>query len=359
MTALTRPAVALALILTLALGVVLRFFLAGHPLGLGDFHHLRHAHSHLGYYGFLFPLVWRVWRNAGIPQPGPRVFIAYGLATAAATLGFWVGGYNVVAIVGSAVVGLGWVISALWTRVFPWNGRWGWLSSGPAGVLVAGILIPPIAIITQRDPLRAAEWVHTFLSLLIFLVFLPAALHRIGLPLRHPLWVWVAALPASVHAGLYPHLAFGLGFVGYAALLAGGLWQKRMQVPALVAVQLGFLAVGLLFFGLGLLPENASIAVAGFHFIFLGPVVSVAGLARPGIPRFLLWAQALLVMAFAAAIVGTTFAATAYHASQTAAWLGVAVALITALLAGVAVWRWRDIEKAEIPAGDAHDHPTS
>ncbi len=56
----------------LFLGVGLRWGMAGElhlPL---PFDHFRHAHSHTGYFGVLFPLAWLGWAACGIAPLGRR-----------------------------------------------------------------------------------------------------------------------------------------------------------------------------------------------------------------------------------------------------------------------------------------------
>lgn len=71
-TARWRVGLLAALLGTIGLGVWLRWALAGAVDLLAPFGHLRHAHSHLGYYGLLFPLAWLGWKAAGATIPGRR-----------------------------------------------------------------------------------------------------------------------------------------------------------------------------------------------------------------------------------------------------------------------------------------------
>ena len=96
--------VLLSLVGTLTLGVGLRWALAGVPLLPGGFVELRHAHSHLGYYGVLFPLMWWAWRRLGQRAPGLPLLGLYAVGVVMSAVGFAREGYGRPAIIGSTIV---------------------------------------------------------------------------------------------------------------------------------------------------------------------------------------------------------------------------------------------------------------
>ena len=69
----------LALLLaTMTLGALLRAQLAGVG-SVGIFAYVRHAHSHLGYYGVLFPALWYVWSTSKRGRAlSPATLVVYG-----------------------------------------------------------------------------------------------------------------------------------------------------------------------------------------------------------------------------------------------------------------------------------------
>jgi hypothetical protein len=190
-----RVGVAVAAVGTLGLGLWLRWFLAGRVPIPTDFAFLRHAHSHLGYYGLLFPAAWWAWAYVGAATPGPRLTAVYGAATLLATVGFVRAGYGPEAIVGSTIVGVAWLVSA--ARVLrprseaePSGGGGRRAAPSPrplTGMLPAVVLaeacVPPIAIFLRRDPVLAHGLVTTFLTMLLLGVVVPSVLATRGLVL--------------------------------------------------------------------------------------------------------------------------------------------------------------------------------
>ncbi len=267
------------------LGALLRGVLAGFVLPFSSFPLLRHAHSHLGYYGVLFPLVW--WtqaRVAGTPRPpGPATTAVYALAVLAATIGFATQGYGIVAIVSSTVVLAVWLGSA-W-RALPWLARprsW-WWSVAPS-ITCAAIAIPAVAVLTSRDPALARELVQGFLTMLLFGVVAPTALDRQGAPAAFgPLW-WAGVAGASLLLGPWPTLVSQLGTALLGLLLIRAGWQARAPLDLRALWMLP--GAGMLVLGSGLLVETPPLAIAGLHFVLLGPVLlSLAPTQPPALAR--------------------------------------------------------------------------
>lgn len=273
------------------------------PAGLAgavDFAHLRHVHMHAGYYALLFPLLWLVTAALGVPAPGRRLALVYGVACAVSLAGFLRAGYGLEAIAGSTVVGVVWNIVAVRSRALLRERTW--LRSVPLGVVVASLFIPPIAVFTRRDPPLAQELVHSFLAVLVFLTFIPAALARTGAR-AVPLVVWgPLALAAAGFVGALHAAPLGLGLgLGLAGAGAALLWSAAsIRAPHDVA-RLGFFALGaaVIPVGLGLVPWARDVAIAAIHATVLGPllVALLAGVASWSRP-----VQALqLALAFAMA----------------------------------------------------------
>ncbi len=85
----------------MAIGVLLRWALTGVVTLSLPFSHLRHTHSHLGYFGLLFPLAWQGWRAANVHTPELVALFCYALSTIVACVGFEWSGYGPIAIAGS------------------------------------------------------------------------------------------------------------------------------------------------------------------------------------------------------------------------------------------------------------------
>jgi hypothetical protein len=264
--------IATALAGTLLLGVWLRWALAGTLPIWGDFGHIRHGHSHLGYFGVLFPLAWLGWRSVGAPVPGGRALRVYGLATAVAFAGFLRAGYGVEAIAGSTVVGGIWLISAWRLRrhvLVPDDA----LAPVLPGVILAELCIPFIAVTLDSSPTQAEGWVATFLALLLLMVLVPSSLAVRGVRLPGaPLFGLAGALGAAALGawpGVLPRVGLGLYAVWLLriALVAPRLPLHLRSAWAAVGLGLGGVAVAIL-------PNVRPVAIGAIHFMILGPVVA-------------------------------------------------------------------------------------
>ncbi len=320
---------AASLLGTLLLGVTLRAFLAGVPLPWGEYRALRHAHSHLGYYGVLFPLAWWAAARIGAPVPGPRTTALYALAVLVGSGGFAVAGYGRVAIVGSTTVLAIWLSWAWQLRGHALSRSW--LSSAPWSVLAAAVAIPAVAVLTSRAPELARELVQGFLTVLMFGVVAPLALALERAPPPPPgLWLLTtlgAALVLGPLPGLLPHLSLAL----LGALVATAGW--RAAAPLEIRLLWVGLGVALLALGTRLLPEHHAVAIAGVHFAVLGPLLLALG--RPlfgALPRPARLTYIGLLLAFTAAVGVQAWWMTT-PITRLAAALGLALAAMWVLLA--------------------------
>src|SRR5690606_13977392 len=127
----------------------------------------------------------------------------YFVASAVAVVAFGLDGYCLPAIVSSSVVGILWIYAA--RGHLRRDGRpGGALKIAPFAIGAALLLIPAVAITTRTHPALASRLVHSFLSLLFFLVAVPAALSRVGTLPSAP-GLLAAGVMAAVHLGLWPH----------------------------------------------------------------------------------------------------------------------------------------------------------
>ena len=273
------PALAiLSLVGTLTLGVLMRWAFAGTPLPWGSLINLRHAHSHLGYYGVLFPLMWWAWARLGAPVPGRRLLAVYAAAVGASALGFAAEGYGPTAIAGSTTVLAVWIYSAwLLARWRPGRRGLGWLSPAPLAIVLGAALIPPVAVLSTRDAALSAQVAHSFLSILTLGALTPTALAVLDTE-PPPAALWLAAtLAGAFFLGPLRSSWTGLGLAALGLALGRSLWRARARsaaglawagaVPAMLAL------------GSGLLPYGYEVAIAGVHYLLLGPVL--LSLARP------------------------------------------------------------------------------
>ena len=252
---------------TVGVGVALRLAFAGvipMPLAVDD---VRHAHSHAGYFGVLFPLVWLAWSRAGAPILNTRQLQIYAGAAGVACAGFAFLGYGPLTIAASTALGALWLWSAWQARAFV-APRHGWLRTGPIGIALASALVPAIGILTPRDAVLGTRLAHTFLALLMFTVIVPAALARqLAPPVRAGLWL-VLSLGASLELGVWSHPIPRLCLVGLGGALA---WVSARARGDLI-VRLGMGACGLaavLGGAIGVI-SLYSVAIASVHVLVLG-----------------------------------------------------------------------------------------
>lgn len=294
-------AIGVALLTTLSVGFWMRWNLAGHLPRVSDFAALRHGHSHLGYYGVLFPLAWIGWKYAGAWSPGRTLLWVYGGAVATSFVGFVQAGYGAVAIVGSSLVGLLWIGTAwpLRRRIFPWGDPLGLVLPG---VLFAQACVPFIARSVRQDPVVAQGFVATFLGSLLFLVIIPSALATLRVRTPFGPAVFVAGALGALFLGAWPTgmargglILFGLWIVSVGFNRAGSAktaldadWGQPFRTHLRVvwlALGLGLLAVAL-----GLIPNVRPVVIGAIHFVVLGPIMGTLAplwLRRP--PSELAW----------------------------------------------------------------------
>jgi len=265
-----RAIVAVSLAGTMLVGVWLRWALAGSvPLAL-PFAHLRHAHSHLGYFGLLFPIAWIGWRAAGAPVPGRRTLIAYALCTAVACVGFLHGGYGPVAIAGSTLVAAFWLWSArgILGRLKKLRDP---LGAVPLGIVASLACVPPIALTLRTSPALAHGFVTTFLSGLLLVVIIPSVFagRRIS-PGPWPFFLATGCLGA-LSLGVAPNAVTRLGLLAFAGLMLAPVLSSRLELHARAAWALVGLGLGAM--AVGLVPNVRPVALGAIHFLILGPVL--------------------------------------------------------------------------------------
>lgn len=314
-----------ALLTALFFGVWLRWFLAGHATIPLDFKHLRHAHSHVGFFGVLFPLAWLGWGRAHAPIPGIKTGLLYAGAVVLSTIGFLQAGYGLVAIVGSTIVGAIWIITA-WRLKGRMRSLHDPLGAILPGVLLAEACIPPIAYFLRRQPELAHGFVTMFLSALLLLVIIPSALAARKISVGPwPVYLLCAGL-GTCALGVWPHaLSFGGLGVGAMMLALATLRAKSLE-PWLRALWLA-VGTGLAALSLGFIPNNRAVGVGSIHFMILGPVLAtLAPLAmKVTLPAWSWWLYTTAASAFGLALVamGLTSAAVLLNV---AGWTGTIVA---------------------------------
>lgn len=349
--------VATTLISTAVFGVALRVDLASGALsGAGlEFANVRHAHSHLGFYGFLTLAWWLVLREREalvLPRWLGPIHLAVVLV---ATVLFTSSGYVVSTIVLSTVVAASW----LWVA---WRSRHakGWLALAPWGVMAGTLLVPAIAVMAKRDFGLSRQLAHVFVALMVLWVFVPMALAALRAPVVSR-WAWLVTTAIGstylVFAGEGPEawpwpLGLFLGLAG--ALLGIVLWQARQAVlawPRPLSFVWFAMALGLIVLGLVPPLQIEAARLAALHFTVLGPVTLTLwfhlGASREsGGALVELYLVALLTMV-TAMVFGPLGVMDYPLAMDVALWAGVALVV---LMIAAQVWRvWLTRGRRHLP----------
>jgi hypothetical protein len=347
------------LIATLFSGVWLRAaFVEGAVLGGFSFGHALHAHSHLAFFGWttmaLFAILSRRG-DLGVSAPWLRWHAhAAGVASAAAFVGFLIGGYN------SWTIGLSVVHVAIWVAFVAeaWapaarlgrvertycRGSLGFLVLAGAGAMAPGFVMAR----GIGDPWVSQIAVHSFLTPFmagwLMLGAMGAAYvgleaRRFSLPafwftvagvvpsaLLHPLasppaeWMLIAGRLGTASLGI------GAGLFATDLLRAGRTLHPLLKVAAVAAALKGAAEVAVAA-GIGLeLTAVRALSIGYLHLVLLGvvtPVLMAVGLRLPRAPRRTrLYAGGLALMLASLAAMGVPAAATALvEAGFSVAWL--------------------------------------
>jgi hypothetical protein len=320
------------LIATVLLGLWFRWQLAGW-VPVADGLDLRRAHSHLGYYGVLFPLSWMLGARRVAPRSG-ILLVYFGLCALSAAA-FLEEGYGPVSRAASAGILLVWLAQA-------WRGRAGlwrrdWRACAPGATVLAAALIGAVARVNGTDPGLAQALARLFLTVLLLGAFVPAALGAAGAAPPRPL-AWLAlTLCAGVRLtglGLAGPAGGALTALAGAALLDALFGRRAAWRPGEGRLRLSWaaFALGLVGAGLSGAPLPHPLAIAGIHFLVLGPLlltlVAARGWSAPGAP---------LRLAYEGTVVAMCGAIAWPHSAAATAAAALGTAVVLAILVGVAV----------------------
>ncbi len=270
---------------TLAAGLVFRAQLAGWIV-LDPGFELRRAHSHLGFYGVLFPVSWYLWNEKAKGLPNGWPLLLYFALAAASGIGFFIQGYGPFTIAASTGVLFVWLAIAIRNFSFDDVRRRSWLSVMPTAIFMASLLVGTVAVMNRRDPALASRLARTFLSLLLFGGILPAVISSLGgAAPRAGVWL-LASLAAGISlTGAHSHPFFSIGLIALGGLILASFWRSPPHSNPLssrACWHWRIFAVGLMATGASLLPHHHSAAIAGVHYLVLGPVILSFAAKIPG-----------------------------------------------------------------------------
>ena len=264
------------LFLTVVLGLILRWQMAGYSSAHTSGLYLRRAHSHIGFYGALFPITWLFLLNTAAWIPGRRLMLFYGLMVALSIAGFLYSSYAPLSISSSTI------ILAIWLQ-FAWknhvrrrvDGAPKCLALIAPSIALASLQIFAVAFLARTNPELSLLMTRSFLAVLIFGVFVPVSINSIYCSNFFILPWFVATIVSAVYlsgiSDFWP-LAFGpmwlaldiFRMITFRATPLGGEGHLRL-VWGVFAGALGLT-------GLQILPHSYHYGIAGVHFLILGPI---------------------------------------------------------------------------------------
>lgn len=303
----------LFVIITGLLGLLLRWQLTGYGTATLMEWDLRRAHSHLGFYGVLFPVAWSIYGARKLWAPKGKLLLTYLLLCLLSVFAFLLQGYGFLAIASSTGVLIVWILFGWRNQSIRALFQKDWTAPASFSIYLSAILIPLVAVITKRDTSLANQIARFFLSLLIFGVFIPVTLRSLKGRAPHAgLWFLTSILGASFLTFPESPRVLGLALAWLGFEIARSILQRN-PLPHPNTVQdlrlrmMWFvLATGFVAVGTNLFPPNYVQAIAGIHFLFLGPVLLsyllIEREKRP--PEWLrvLYEMSLLVMVSAIAL---------------------------------------------------------
>lgn len=270
------------ILLTALLGLALRWQMAGASIPWLSGLDIRRAHSHLGFYGVLFPATWITLSSLGSNTPGRRTFFFYCGFALLSTVGFLFWGYGILAITSSTAVLFVWLHHAWKNQSHQRLLSRNWMGASALSIYISAILIGAVAISTRTQPELANKLARSFLTLLLFGVFIPSALNTFT---RHApvaiTWFFGIVSGAIYLTELSTHWFFGVGLVSVGLEISRALWKTHIderqknqyQIDRRILCLWAIFAGSLIATGLGLLPYSYFSAIAGIHYLILGPLL--------------------------------------------------------------------------------------
>lgn len=253
--------------ITVALGLILRWQFAGYVVpGLGDVE-LRRVHSHIGFYGLLFPLAWIHMKYLGAWVPGRRCLALYILMCLISLIAFPLQGYGPISIFSSTVVLGIWLLFALKNL----RTRETWMKPIAPSIFISAFMIVGVAVLSKNQPELSLRMARGFLSLLLFGVFIPVALRTMSCRSSQPyLWLAASVMTSFYLTGVVESQVLAAGPLYIGVDLACSVWGNPRRHLSLLWLAFG---LSLVLTVVSVLPHNHSFGIAGVHFLILGPLL--------------------------------------------------------------------------------------
>lgn len=294
---------------------------------------LRRSHSHLGFYGFLFPLMWHELKNQ-FWVPGKIIKRIYILLLILSTIGFATAGYGVIAHISSFLTLVIWLIFAFKNIKTLKNLSEDMTSIIPLSIIASASVVLLVLISRFGTSVAPLLLVRVFLVILLFGVFAPMALRQVSNRIPHGV-LWLVSV---VGFGLL--LAENLeGYLLLMPALLGGLIcysifpSMKATVDEKNRIRLYWIGIALVLFliTLKVVPNNHFTAVSGIHFFVFLIIV----------PTFLKFKNNILKLVYegsALAMVGLIYSQNIttwnYHSNQIALSL-VSISMVFLILFGL------------------------
>ena len=258
-------------IISISIGLFLRFQFAGLVNSFEQFD-LRRVHTHIGFYLFLFPMVWQTFKlKSWSPRSG--CFSSYLLVSVLALLSFLFFGYGTLSKILSGVVLFYWLAYAvinLKKKLVPHEWRHPY-----HGIILATISIGFIVFFGVKGEAElSVKIVRAFMTCLVWGVFVPFALEKKGYFKVKALWWGLCVVLTAVFVtGVFETYPVFLGPIGLGTLLFQSLYKTSKREGLRLDLYWFVASLSLSLFGFGVIENQSYIAVGGLHFIILGPIL--------------------------------------------------------------------------------------
>jgi len=234
---------------------------------------LRRFHTHVGFYLFLFPVVWLTFKRTSW-APKSVILGIYLLSSTAALLSFLFLSYSSLSKALSGVVLVFWLTYAF-VNLKKQKSLRGWAHPFYGIILASCSIGYVIYLSTIGETQMAQKAVRIFMTYIVWGVFVPLCLEKKSFS-KPNLIIWNVAVILTSFFVMDMHSYKFLTLTG-PLILAGSLLISNFKKVNLDDSRLGLYwlisAVSLFLFGLGLIENQHFTAVGGLHFIVLGPIL--------------------------------------------------------------------------------------
>lgn len=249
-------------IISMLLGVLLRFQFAGIHLNLAGFDIYR-AHTHAGYYLVFMPFV--LWRCAFHKNIIRNLY--YVLASLALFI-FLIQGYSLLSKILSGLIFLFWLVEIFKSRAIYFEN--GWQKVAPTGLVFSFFFLILVIVLPRiSEAWKAPQIAKGFLAMILLGVIIPFVL---GLKYNLKKQFSFLYLLSAILYSLFVIQVAPFAIAIFASLVFTYAFFESVQDHEEKIIWLA-LSLGLFIYATDWIASSYYIAIAGVHYAFLGPVL--------------------------------------------------------------------------------------